>query len=109
MKAKRFLSLLVAFTMLVSVFGGITIFAEDVVAPVTASVGDSDLAGATDVAVSFKSTITLPQGVATGTDLSGIVFTDGETDLAPATITEGEVTSGLFFEIVLLTAVFVQG
>ena len=109
MKAKRFLSMLVAFTMLVSVFGGMTIFAEDVAAPVTASVGDSDLAGATDVAVSFKSTITLPQGVATGTDLSGIVFTDGETDLAPATITEGEVTSGLFNEIVLETPVLAQG
>jgi len=109
MKAKRFLSLLVALTMLVSVFGGITLFAENVAAPVTASVGDSDLAGATDVAVSFKSTITLPQGVATGTDLSGIVFTDGETDLAPATITEGEVTSGLFNEIVLETPVLAQG
>ena len=108
MKAKRFLSLLVVLAMLVSVFGGITLFAEDVAASVTASVGDSDLAGATDVALSFRSVIELPQAIATGTDLSGIVITDGETNLAPASVTEGTPTDGLFTSIYLKTPVSVH-
>ena len=109
MKAKRFLSMLVALTMLVSVFSGMTIFAEDVAAPVTASVGDADLAGATDVALSFRSVIALPKPVATGADLSGIVITDGKTDLAPASVTEGAPTDGLFTSIYLKTPVLAQG
>ena len=106
MKAKRFLSLLVALTMLVSVFSGLTVFAEDeaVEAVVTATVGSSDLTDATDVALSFKSTITLPQAIATGTDLSGIVITGGEEDITP-TVTEGAATDGLITQIVVITPV----
>jgi len=82
---------------------------ELLAAGVTATVGSSDLAGATDIALSFKSTITLPQSIAEDTDLSGIVFTGGETDLAPASISKGEVIGGTFNKIDIVTPVLANG
>ncbi|MBO5452809.1 MAG: hypothetical protein J6A69_02460, partial [Clostridia bacterium] len=80
----------------------------NIVEPVTVTMSGYGLDGATDVIPSFRGVITFPTAITTGTDLSGIVITDGTNEYA-LTITEGTATDGYFTTASFTTPILANG